>query len=96
MPAIAESGKTTLTATLLHHGFQLFSDEVNSLDYEGYVHPLPFCMNIKEGSWKVLAQMYPHLNDRDIHSRFDGQNIRFLPPVNMHKGRSESQSYHLP
>jgi len=37
MPAVAESGKTTLTAALLHHGFNLFSDEVTALDYEGYI-----------------------------------------------------------
>ena len=90
MPAVAESGKTTLTATLVHHGFKLFSDEVTSLDHEGFVHPLPFCMNIKEGSWSVLAPMYPHLSERDIHKRFDGQSIRFLPPENMHKGRQKA------
>ncbi len=96
MPAVAESGKTTLTATLLHHGFKLFTDEATSLDYEGYVHPLPFCMNIKEGSWSVLAPMYPHLNDRDTHSRFDGQSIRFLPPENMHKGRQRASHIIFP
>lgn len=86
MPAVAESGKTTLTAALISHGSRLFSDEVTALDYEGYVHPLPFCMNIKEGSWRVLAPMYPHLVDSDTYNRFDGQNIRFLPPENMHIG----------
>lgn len=90
MPAVAESGKTTLTATLLCHGFKLFSDESTSLDHDGYVHPLPFCMNIKEGSWSVLSEIYPHLSERDTHSRFDGQNIRFLPPENMHKGRQKA------
>ena len=90
MPAVAESGKTTLTATLLHHGFKLFTDEATSLDQEGYVHPLPFCMNIKEGSWKVLSERYPQLSERDIHSRFDGQSIRFLPPENMHKDRQKA------
>ena len=89
MPAVAESGKTTLTATLIRHGFKLFSDEVTSLDYDGCVHPLPFCMNIKEGSWHVLSEMYPQLSKRDVHSRFDNQSIRFLPPENMHKGRKK-------
>jgi hypothetical protein len=90
MPAVAESGKTTLTATLLRHGFKLFSDESTSLDHDGYVHPLPFCMNIKEGSGSVLADAYRKLSERDTHSRFDGQNIRFLPPENMHKGRQKA------
>ena len=96
MPAVAESGKTTLTATLLHHGFKLFSDESTSLDHDGYVHPLPFCMNIKEGSWNVLSETYPHLSERDIHSRFDGQSIRFLPPENMHKGRQKASHIIFP
>lgn len=96
MPAVAESGKTTLTAILLHHGFKLFSDESTSLDHDGYVHPLPFCMNIKEGSWKVLFKTYPHLNERDIHSRFDGQSIRFLPPRNIHKGRQKASHIIFP
>ena len=96
MPAVAESGKTTLTATLLRHGFKLFSDESTSLDPDGYVHPLPFCMNIKEGSWNVLSETYPHLNERDIHSRFDGQSIRFLPPENMQKGRQKASHIIFP
>ena len=96
MPAVAESGKTTLTATLLRHGFKLFSDESTSLDHDGYVHPLPFCMNIKEGSWSVLAERYPNLSERDTHSRFDGQNIRFLPPENIHKGRQKASHIIFP
>ncbi|RLA68687.1 MAG: hypothetical protein DRG09_07475 [Epsilonproteobacteria bacterium] len=96
MPAVAESGKTTLTAALLHHGFDLFSDEVTSLDYEGTVHPLPFCMNIKEGSWKVLSSMYPSLNTSDVHGRYDGQNIRFLPPVNIHSHRQKASHIIFP
>jgi len=90
MPAVAESGKTTLTATLVYNGFKLFSDESTSLDDDGYVHPLPFCMNIKEGSWGILAEMYPQLSKSDTHSRFDDQNIRFITPRNMHKGRQKA------
>lgn len=96
MPAVAESGKTTLTATLLHHGFKLFSDESTSLDYDGCVHPLPFCMNIKEGSWNILAKKYPHLNTRTVHNRFDGQNIRFLPPKDMYKGHQKASHIIFP
>jgi len=90
MPAVAESGKTTLTATLLHKGFKLFSDEVTVMDFKGYIHPLPFCMNVKEGSWTILKEMYPHLHTKDVHSRFDNQNIRFLPPENIQKERKKA------
>ncbi|GIU00031.1 hypothetical protein TSL6_05370 [Sulfurovum sp. TSL6] len=96
MPAVSESGKTTLTATLLYHGFHLFSDEVTTLDYNGFVLPLPFCMNIKEGSWKILSEMYPYLIDGDKYSRFDGQNIRFIPPVNMYLGRQKASHIIFP
>ncbi len=96
MPAVAESGKTTLTATLIHHGFKLFSDESTSLDNDGYVHPLPFCMNIKEGSWSVLGEMYLHLSKSDTHSRFDDQNIRFITPRNMHEGRQKASHIVFP
>ncbi len=96
MPAVAESGKTTLTATLIQHGFKLFSDESTSLDSNGYVHPLPFCMNIKESSWHVLAKMYPQLSKSDTHSRFDNQNIRFITPRNMHEGRQKASHIVFP
>ncbi len=86
MPAASGSGKSTLTATLMHHGFTLFSDETVVLDDDGHVEPLPFGMNIKEGSWDILAPMYPELDDLDTHSRFDGQGIRFLLPKKMHQG----------
>ncbi len=96
LPATAESGKTTLTATLVARGWRLFSDEVTSLDYEGLVHPLPFCMNIKEGSWPILSGDYPHLMEREVHKRFDGQSIRFLPPANMSAGRQKASHIVFP
>jgi len=90
MPAVAESGKTTLTATLLRNGFNLFSDESTAMDSDGMLHPLPFCMNIKEGSWSILDPLYPILKNRDIHSRFDGKKIRFLPPASMSQKRKKA------
>jgi hypothetical protein len=96
MPAVAGSGKSTLTASMLRHGFKLFSDEATSMDKNGYVQPLPFSLNIKEGSWDVLAPIYPHLENLDVHSRFDGQNIRFLPPEPMHEGRQKASHIVFP
>lgn len=89
-PATAESGKTTLTAALLHAGFKLFSDENCSMDEQGMVQPLPFCMNIKEGSWNILANRYPGLAQQPYHHRFDGQKIKFLNPLNLHEGRKKA------
>ena len=81
MPAESESGKTTLTALLLKRGFSFFSDDVCSMDENGYILPLPFCMSIKEGSWNILECDYPELQRYDIYKRYDEQNIRFLFPA---------------
>jgi hypothetical protein len=96
MPAVGESGKSTLTASMLRNGFTLFSDEATSMDMEGYVQPLPFCLSIKEGSWGVLAPIYPHLGELDVHSRFDGQNIRFLSPEPMREERRKASHIVFP
>ena len=96
MPAGPHSGKTTLTATLLHHGYKSFNDESTSMDNDGYVRPLPFCMNIKEGSWDVLSETYPHLSELDVHRRPSGLGIRFLAPVNMYKGRQKGSHIIFP
>jgi len=44
------------------------------------VYPLPFCVNIKEGSWNVLSGIYPQLREPSKHNRFDDQKIHLLPP----------------
>ncbi len=96
MPAVSGSGKSTLTASMLCHGFSLFSDEATSMDMDGYVQPLPFCLNIKAGSFDALAPIYPRLSDLDTHTRFDGQDIRFLSPKPMHDGRQKASHIVLP
>ena len=96
LPATAESGKTTLTATLVARGYTLFSDEVTALDYEGRVQPLPFNLNIKDGSWDILKEDFPHLAQRAVHKRFDDRDIRFLPPQNLHPGREKARAVVFP
>ena len=89
LPATSESGKTTLTAQLLKNGFKLFSDDVIPIDDFGFVSPLPFCMNIKEGSWDILSQHYPELLTQNTYKRYDGQNVKLLPPKDLHTTSSK-------
>ena len=83
LPGSSGSGKSTLTATLVAKGFNLFSDEIALLGYDGNLKPIPFSMNIKEGSWSVLSQYYKELENTQTHLRFDGQHVKFLSPKNL-------------
>jgi hypothetical protein len=83
MPAVSGSGKSTLTAALMHAGFELYSDEMATLDREGKVRIHPFAVNVKEGSWNVLEPMFEGLGTGVPHRRFDGQKLRYLPPENL-------------
>lgn len=82
MPAESGSGKSTLTAALMSEGFELYSDEMVQLDAAGGVSFFPFPLNVKEGSWDALQGRFPHLGTQQVHRRFDGQKLRFIPPEN--------------
>ena len=83
MPAVSGSGKSTLAAAFAARGYGLFSDEIALVGHDGRVRPVPFSMNIKEGSWRVMEPHYPALMHRPSHLRFDGQLVKFLSPVNL-------------
>ena len=70
------SGKSTLTAALVHAGLRYFSDDVVPLDEALRIRPMPFGISVKEGSWPVLAALYPELEALPI---YDGRRRRYLP-----------------
>lgn len=82
LPGSAGSGKTSLTAALLHAGYQYLSDDVVFLrkgkpDLEG----LPYSLGIKEGSaLSHLSSLFPEIGNCRVHRRGDGQNLRYLAP----------------
>jgi hypothetical protein len=79
LPAAPGSGKTTLTAGLVHSGFDYFSDEVALLDEETLsLRPVPLGLGIKPGAVDVLADRFPVLRDLQVHSREDGRQVRYL------------------
>ena len=80
IPGRSGSGKSTLTAALLARGYQLFSDEVALLAKDGSLVPIPLGLGLKEGSWAVLENEYPALAAESVHTRWDGNRIRYLQP----------------
>lgn len=86
-PGSSGAGKSTLTAALASEGFSLYSDEISLVGYDGKLSPLPFCLNIKEGSWNLLAKNYDLLS-KESFIRFDGQKVKLVPPKNLARKRA--------
>ncbi len=82
-PALGGSGKTTLTAALIKHGFDYINDDVIPLirDTGELVH-LPISLSIKSGSWPLLQSLYPELESLEVFGSQE-RRIKYLaPPVN--------------
>jgi len=72
-----ESGKSTLTAYLVAHRFDLLSDEPALLHLDigavsGFSHPI----SLKEGSWRPLKDELSQFSLGPLHVRSDGTRIR--------------------
>jgi hypothetical protein len=81
LPAATNSGKSTLTAALMHSGLNIFSDDSAAIDLQtGQVVSLPFALMLREGSWPVLAPYFPELSSSPTFYR-NGDHVRFLPPL---------------
>lgn len=85
MPGASGSGKSTLTAVMANEGYDLFSDEIALVNEEGGVEPLPFRLNLKEGSWAVMENRGIREESTAKHLRFDGQLVKLFFPVNLAK-----------
>jgi hypothetical protein len=81
LPAAAGSGKSSLTAALLHHGFRYFSDEVALIEPTTFhVSPMPLAMCIKSTGWDLMARYYPGILSLPVHVRSDEKVLRYIPP----------------
>lgn len=81
LPGEAGSGKTTLAAILMAHGYHVLSDELAVLDVDRLrVCPLPLPMSIKSPSVKLLGRYYPELANDRAHLRTDGKWVRYIAP----------------
>lgn len=81
LPAAAGSGKSSLTAALVHRGFRYFSDEVALINPATFhVSPMPLAMATKNTGWEVMARYYPQIESLPVHVRNDAKMLRYLPP----------------
>jgi hypothetical protein len=81
LPAAAGSGKSSLTAALVHRGFRYFSDEVALIEPTTFhVSPMPLAMCIKSTGWDLMARYYPGILSLPIHVRIDEKVLRYIPP----------------
>lgn len=62
LPAAQESGKTTLCAALLRHGYRYVTDEAVAVDVDsGRVRPFPKALSVDQGSWPLFPELAPRL-----------------------------------
>jgi hypothetical protein len=81
LPASSGSGKSVLTAALVHSGLDYLSDEAALLVRDGLaIRPLPLSLAVKSDGWSLLEPLFPALALLPIHRREDGKLIRYLPP----------------
>jgi hypothetical protein len=77
--AAGGSGKTTLAAALNGEGWGLLCDDVVPVTPDGYLVALGTPICLKAGSWPLLAQWRPDLEETASVWRH-GQEVRFLAP----------------
>jgi hypothetical protein len=81
LPAPPGSGKSTLTAALVHGGFEFFSDEIALLqDTTLHVFPVPLAICIKDHGIDALAGRFPQARMLPLHRRGDGKRVAYMPP----------------
>ena len=81
LPAPPGSGKSVLTAALIHGGFDYFSDEVALLSAEDLaVTPFPQAICLKDSGLAPVARFRPEVRDVQLHWRADGRRVAYLPP----------------
>jgi hypothetical protein len=81
LPAAPGSGKSSLTAALVHRGFRYFSDEVALIESTTFhVSPMPLAMCIKSTGWDLMARYYPEILSLPVHVRTDEKVLRYIPP----------------
>jgi hypothetical protein len=82
LPASTGGGKSTLTASLLHHGFRYLSDDGAPIDpVTSRVYPFPKRISLKRGSMGFFPGLEERLADRDILPA--SQDARYVRPEDL-------------
>ena len=93
LPAAPGSGKSSLTAALVHSGFRYFSDEVALIQRATYlVPPVQLAICVKSTGWDLMARFHPNVPTLRVHGREDGKLVRYIPPP-MHAARPAPVSH---
>ena len=76
-------GKSTLTALLMAHGFELVADDISPLLQENIrVYKNPSAISIKEGAFDLLNEKFSDF--KNIKSHFVNESkgmVKYLPPI---------------
>jgi Coenzyme PQQ synthesis protein D (PqqD) len=77
------AGKSTLAVYLMEAGFEYSSDDIVLVAPDGRASGVSFCPTVKPGSWDRIGELMPELISTPVHSRADGQLVRYLglPPA---------------
>jgi len=76
LPAAKDSGKSTLVARLVERGCRYLTDEATAIDPSTLViAPFPKAISIDPGSWEVLADLRPDLEDRFLQYARDQWHV---------------------
>ncbi|MGB1092751.1 MAG: hypothetical protein ACPGYX_11555, partial [Oceanobacter sp.] len=79
LPAVAGSGKTTLTASLPFYGYRILNDDILPVNLDYTLSTLDFPAAIKRGSWHLLSEMYPELSRLRTLTRINEVELKYLP-----------------
>jgi hypothetical protein len=82
LPAAAGSGKSSLTAALVHRGYRYLSDEVALIEPATFrVRPVPLAVCVKSTGWNAMNRYFPDIDELMGHQRMDGKIVCYVPPV---------------
>jgi hypothetical protein len=79
LPGKAGSGKTSLTAALVHAGYRYLSDDLVLMQEDLTIEGVPFSLSVKESGVALLAPYFPDLRALPTHLRRDKKRLRYLP-----------------
>jgi len=72
-------GKTTIAALLQERGYRLISDDFVPIDRDSFkAYPFPIAMSVKESSTKLLASLFPALEQEPLNYISPEKSVRYL------------------